>query len=250
MKHISELLSKNTDERGITDKHYIKDYLDVELTENETFDAIYEAKRKKYYVLKSQNYFKRINSNNVWDEIDANKLLHHFATRLAKSIIEPPTPKSLEILKDLCSYFLNEQGKYSINKGLLLPGNVGTGKTKIAQAVMSNPRYAYEYTTAKNITESYELGGDYWSHYLKPDNAIIIDDIGTERIAQIEYKKSSIESIAELIQHRYDACSLNNVVITTNLNAEAIGQRYGDRVRDRIRESFNVIIFKGESLRK
>ncbi len=250
MKHISELLTAPTDERGLPGKHYIDDYLQIELSDNETFDALYEAKKKKYYQIKTQEYYKRINSSNAWSGIDADKLLTRFTLRLTKSITTPPTDKSLHLLNELTNYFLNEQGKYSLNKGLLLLGNVGTGKTKIAQAIAYNPRYQYEYTTAKNLSECYEIGDDHWHHYITPNNAFIIDDIGTEKHAQQDYKKGLVESVSEFILSRYDTNSLSNVVITTNLNADAIGNRYGERVRDRIREAFNVIIFDGASLRK
>ncbi|MDA3943267.1 MAG: hypothetical protein PF694_06975 [Bacteroidetes bacterium] len=49
--------------------------------------------------------------------------------------------------------------------------------------------------------------------------------------------------MAEILLSRYDNLPFNQTHITTNLNADAIEQTYGSRLRSRMREMFNLIHF-------
>lgn len=249
MKHILSILPMRTDERGIPNKHYSTMYDEIMLTDKEQFDALYEARKKKYYNEQSKEYFRKVHSGSVWDGVTAEKLAAFFETKLQKLIGKKPVRQTIELLQQLSHYYMCEAGVLNPDKGLLFMGNVGTGKTKLALSVIRNPRYEYTYETTRNISECYEIGTDHWEQFLKSDKSYIFDDVGTELIAQIPYTRKTTESVAELIYKRYDSGSLNNVIITTNLDAEAIAARYGDRIRDRIKECFNVVVFDWDSLR-
>lgn len=77
---------------------------------------------------------------------------------------------------------------------------------------------------------------------------LFIDDVGTEQVEINNFGTKELP-IYEIFNRRYlDRRFL--MFITTNLKPSQMEERYGDRVRDRIKEMFNVIQIKGESRRK
>jgi DNA replication protein DnaC len=58
--------------------------------------------------------------------------------------------------------------------------------------------------------------------------------------------------MAEILLTRYDLFIAQNLIthITTNLSASEIEETYGNRVRSRMREQFNLIAFSNESIDK
>lgn len=237
--------------QGIEGKHYSSMYDDVVLSDEEVKEALYEARKKRYYKNKNQEYWDKINSiTNEWIDFTQSRLYDLFLNRLFKIIGKRPTEESMQYLKLLASYYIGDENEYKQDKGFLFVGGTGTGKTALATAIAKNPLYNYEITTAKNISECYEIGEDHWQQWLNPNKAIIIDDMGDEKAAQLEYKKGQIEVIDELLKLRYKDKSYNNIVITTNMNGDSISERYGDRLRSRMREMFNIVNFGTKDLRR
>jgi hypothetical protein len=76
------------------------------------------------------------------------------------------------------------------------------------------------------------------------------DDLGTE--GSLKYYGNECNVMAEILLTRYDLFIAQNLIthITTNLSASEIEETYGNRVRSRMREQFNLIAFGNESIDK
>lgn len=73
---------------------------------------------------------------------------------------------------------------------------------------------------------------------------LVIDDLGVEFLDRGGHFHSRLD---ELLDERYS--QMRPTLITTNLNAQAFKERYGDRITDRIREGCEFVEFSGNSLR-
>lgn len=69
------------------------------------------------------------------------------------------------------------------------------------------------------------------------------DDLGTEN--NLKYFGNECNVMAEILLSRYDLFITRKMLthITTNLNSSEIEELYGERVRSRMREQFNLIAF-------
>ena len=70
------------------------------------------------------------------------------------------------------------------------------------------------------------------------------DDLGAEK--QIKHFGNDCNVMAEILMSRYEQFIENNTVthITTNLSASELENYYGNRVRSRLRNMFNLIAFE------
>ena len=69
------------------------------------------------------------------------------------------------------------------------------------------------------------------------------DDLGAEK--QIKHFGNDCNVMAEILISRYEQFTQNNSIthITTNLSASELESYYGNRVRSRLRNMFNIIAF-------
>jgi DNA replication protein DnaC len=176
-------------------------------------------------------------------------------------------------IKVLFHYFLKEKKFFgcenlrrdisepSFDKGLLIIGGYGLGKTdffKVFEAVFKHhPGLRFKFFTAKGLVRDFEKCQtplDKEEFFKNTERKLIfIDDISSEHEASNYGKRDIIE---EILYNRYD-CRLRTFVscnYTTSDNCalrtlEDLGERYGSRVYDRLFEMFNIIEFKGKSYR-
>lgn len=182
---------------------------------------------------------------------------HQMPVPRGRTIIK--IPNAHQVLKNAMQYFLSLEGRkmqwlkaydevadwLSGNKGrgLFLYGSVGQGKSILSRYVI--PAIFLKYTN--RVVSVYDI--DEMNAKLdevKRKKFISLDDIGTE--ATINNFGNKREAFAEIIDNVEKQNNL--VVISTNLSKEAIVERYGDRVFDRIVATTRRILFTGESLRK
>lgn len=151
----------------------------------------------------------------------------------------------------------------SFDKGLLIIGNYGNGKSScmkaIAKALYRFNVDHFKYYNANTVVDMYESckSGDDKKDFWKKIGTRIkcFDDVKTERQAS-NYGK--IELFKDVIEKRYDkgfktfiTCNYHNDHPNDlQIGLEEFGDRYGGRVYDRLFEMFNVIEFKGGSMRK
>ncbi|PKR80701.1 ATPase [Brumimicrobium salinarum] len=159
--------------------------------------------------------------------------------------------EDIKILHKLIIYMIHEDiqcKKYGIdlNKGVLLTGPVGCGKTSwmnIIQVLLFQNQ-TFQVKSTRDI--AFEFNQEGFSTVLKYGNrnkTLCLDDIGVEQ--NIKFYGNECNTIAEILLKRYDLL-INHQVIThatTNLTANEIENIYGNRVRSRLRKMFNLISF-------
>lgn len=151
----------------------------------------------------------------------------------------------------------------ALEKGILLVGEYGTGKTWMMKLFMKNQRQVFFMRHAKEIANEYQKdGGDQKTYIDKFKNAIndsslfyhefsglCIDDIGIED-SKKNYGNSK-NVIGDIMELRYkDGNGGVFLHATTNLGVEGIEEKYGTRLRSRMREMFNYIVLTGGDRRK
>ena len=140
-----------------------------------------------------------------------------------------------------------------LHKGLLLSGPVGCGKTTLMQLFTQMvPRpMMFKIKPARLIAldfskQGYDIIHNY-SRLTRISLSLCLDDIGAE--PEMKHFGTPISVIGEILLSRYDMFVSNGVYThaTTNLNANELAIRYGERVRSRMRSMFNLISFESES---
>jgi DNA replication protein DnaC len=133
--------------------------------------------------------------------------------------------------------------KNNEGKGLAMIGANGRGKTVFGRYIIP---YLFAEFHRKIITtvDAHEM--NVRLDELLKKRLVSIDDIGTEeqRIIFGERRWALPELMDKAEKNR------NIIILTSNLDADAIQKKYGIRTRERIRATCKVVIFKGGSLRK
>ena len=156
------------------------------------------------------------------------------------------------IIRKLCHYFIKDKDnceKYEIdvNKGILLSGPVGCGKTSLMKLLryivpMQRP---YEMIPCRNVVFSFNHLGFKTIEEYGNTKFFCFDDLGVEPAGRFYGKDLNV--MGEVLLSRYELYLQTKHKIkthaTTNLNAEELEERYGNRVRSRMRELFNLIAF-------
>lgn len=146
------------------------------------------------------------------------------------------------------------------NKGLYLVGAKGTGKSIALRALsysLKKTNVAFKIVNANDIAEDMATGNNGEYYHSNFDNGsnrpfnLGIDDLGFER-KKIMYFGNEVCPLAYILSKRYMLLPKGIMThITSNLTGSDIEENgYGDRIRDRLREMCNEIVFKGESRRK
>lgn len=156
-------------------------------------------------------------------------------------------------IKAIC-FFLSSNERFNtelgldLRKGILVSSTTGVGKTETIKAVMNNPFNPISIYSMIDITDFVKKEGEF---NLRVGNRIIcLDDVGTEQ-PTVKHYGTEINWFKDFIETYYlEEHPFNKLIITTNLTGEQIEERYGKRVRSRMREMLNQIAFKGEDLRK
>lgn len=130
-------------------------------------------------------------------------------------------------------------GNLKVEKGVLIFGGYGTGKTTIARVFAKV--WGFKQASCINVIQEhpnwkkYEMGEWYF------------DDLGAE-MEPMYAKRSNLKAISALLEQRY--YNGQRTMITTNLTPKEIGEQYGERMEDRIHEMFNIYSLLGESHRR
>jgi hypothetical protein len=163
-------------------------------------------------------------------------------------------PEDHGVLLKLCNYIIRDFGscrKAGIDpdKGILLSGPVGCGKTSMMKLIRHLvPHYRpYEIIPARNITFGFNhLGYSIIEDYGN-GRYYCFDDIGVEPMGRHFGKDCNV--IGEILLSRHELFMKTGLRThaTTNLNARELEERYGNRVRSRMRQLFNLIAFDPET---
>jgi DNA replication protein DnaC len=170
------------------------------------------------------------------------------------------------IITKIVAYFLkdeficNQEG-IDLKKGIILTGPIGCGKTSIMSLMkyfIDNSKCIYLVKSCRDISfefikEGYEIIPRYTTKSFTRNGLhetpryFCFDDLGTEN--NLKYYGNECNVMAEILLSRYDLFVKSNLLthITTNLSATEIENHYGNRVRSRMREQFNLISFTAQS---
>lgn len=137
-----------------------------------------------------------------------------------------------------------------LNKGILLTGPVGCGKTSWMHLIrlLAHPEQQFMVKSSREIAFEFNKEGyEVINHYGKRNRRLCLDDIGVEQ--NIKFYGNECNTIAEVLLQRYELQVNHGIVThaTTNLSASQLEEIYGNRVRSRLRSMFNLISFSESS---
>ena len=157
-----------------------------------------------------------------------------------------------DVLLKLCSYFIKDKANCEVfgidlEKGILLSGPVGCGKTRLMQLLrhLVPTQPVYEIIPCRNITFGFNHLGFKTIEQYGNTRFFCFDDMGVEPTGR--FYGNDVNVIGEVLLSRYDLYLKTKYRIkthaTTNLSADELEAQYGNRVRSRMRELFNLIAF-------
>src|SRR5574343_502445 len=165
------------------------------------------------------------------------------------------------IIYKLIAYFLKDevtcfQYNINLNKGILLSGPIGCGKTSIMNIMkyLTPTEHKFFVKPCRDISFEFIQDGYQIIHkyskgklYEYEPKTICFDDLGTE--SNLKYYGNECNVMAEILLSRYDVYIAKRIQthITTNHSASEIETQYGNRVRSRMRELFNLIAYDNNS---
>lgn len=158
------------------------------------------------------------------------------------------------LLFKLCNYIIGDLencGSAHIDpkKGILLTGPVGCGKTSIMKLLRHLTPHIkkYELFPCRNVVFSFNGLGYRVIEDYGNSGYYFFDDLGVEPVGKHYGKDCDV--MGEILISRHDLFIRTGIRthITTNLTSDEIEERYGHRVRSRMRELFNLVAFDPQS---
>lgn len=264
----------------------MESYKHIELSDDELTLAIIEAKRKKEAILREQEREVRAQKNRdiltghkwgirqtepfmLWRAANSSLFKGRFVVdetnelmfKLLVAYFSPADECRDEFIK-IASQMEVENANY--DKGVMLAGNFGVGKTWMMQLFQANQRQCFRLRPAKHIADAFGLAGEETQdEFIKPfrnpfedpdvffqkESGLCIDDMGTEDVKNHYGNKKNV--VGDLIEIKY-ANKTTGVMLhaTTNLTTDQLKEFYGLRVVSRMREIFNFIELPGCDRRK
>lgn len=244
----------------------MESYDHIILTSQEQEEALRLARRAKHLSQESERYYEKVRSKPLFRQLSKDEL-RAMVIKTGRDItpsfvIDEENEPAFEAM---VLYFSGDKAfeglgaGYSLNKGLLVLGPVGCGKTTLLRAFAGNSRNAFCVVSCRKVVDEYSKTGaialDTYSS-LKPVYAhqyygqtgigYGFDDLGTEEVKK--HFGNEVNTMAEIILNRYDNLGLKGKThITSNLTISDVEERYGSRVRSRLREMCNLISFNPSS---
>lgn len=236
---------------GLSSEVSVEQYNEITLSTEQSAEALRLGREQEFLRLQREEYRKRLIASPQYPKFTADQLWAFFGMQYEIDC------ENEKIVWDLCRYFSGDP-KFSgdLEKGILLAGNVGTGKSSIMQFFGRNQIFSYRLMSCRDVEtefseKGYEtidtfsvnlpvsLNGNPFGHQVI---GYCFDDMGTEGNSKYFGKEKNM--MAEVILNRYDRrLPKQSTHITTNLTASDITQIYGTRVTDRLKEMVNIIQF-------
>lgn len=156
--------------------------------------------------------------------------------------------KAFEILENI-----------SLQKGLMVFGSYGTGKTssfQIIQGIAKQyqvPELWFPSISTQEVVAKFNLDKnkeEIIQYYSK--GVFLFDDLGSEMAGNNIYQYGKEEVFVRILLNRYRIFETKGTktYITTNLGMDQIENRYGSQIADRSRQMFNLLKLDGPSRRK
>ena len=232
-------------------------YSEVELTEEENKTAILLAKKQKYYSEKLSEYKKKLSEKTEYENYTPTDLY----TKIHESgfVVDE---KNKQIIWDLCRYFSGDpRGAYDLRKGIMLYGPVGCYKTSLMKFFANNQSNSFVIYPVNDISAQFAKEGhdailkyksmiastDTFRTFGQKEIGICFDDFGTEVDKKHYGNESNVMTEIILSRHMNHYKLIGKTHFTTNISADGICERYGERVKSRLREMVNLVAFPDDS---
>lgn len=237
------------------------------LTPDEQAEAIRKAVLKKEADIRQKNYWSHLKkpdekknwrtSVEIIEDIEDN--CHEDKIPF---VIDDENRKVIELLSQ---YFAGdpefEKDGRSLDKGIFLFGGVGIGKTHLMKLFRSQQRKPFRIVDCSDIAAEYKKDGEdgivkyfndivvhernYWNH---ERIGWCFDDMGIENNTKFFGNESNV--MERIIERRYRSDIPLTTHIISNLSTADVEQRYGIRIRERLREMMNLIVFDAKQSRR
>ena len=195
-------------------------------------------------------YFEIIDNQKIYDFEKTMTFLNQVGKNKFGSKFQLQRSDS-KILYQLMAYAIRDaeacqKHKLDLSKGILLIGKVGCGKTSLMDLfrILHYREFNYVIHATREIAKEFNISGyEVLNKYGKMNKIICFDDLGVE--SNIKHFGNDCNTMAEILLSRYDLLKYSGILThaTTNLNADELEKMYGNRVRSRLREMFNLISF-------
>ena len=161
--------------------------------------------------------------------------------------------RTKENCRRLAAYLTADNPKF----GIMLCGICGNGKTTMLYAFQSamnwlsdcrcfgDERKGIRVIDAKEIAAYAKEPKSF--HEIRSTDMLGIEDMGREATEVIDFG-NVLNPVIDLLEYRYNQQLFT--FITTNLKADEVRKKYGDRIADRFNEMLEVIIFGNTTYRK
>lgn len=231
----------------------MENYSNVELTEEEIQAALQQAKKEKVRRQKESEYWERVKSPKKYLTTTADELI--YMVKLNPDLILNEDNK--DVIRMLAYYFSEDPRMSEVgldqNKGIILAGPTGCGKTTLMKLYANNMHQSYSVISCRKVGYDFAEQGFkaievYSQNFRGLENpfgqkefGMCFDDLGTDEERRRYGDK--VNAMEEILLGRYDNVPFRFTHITTNLTVEQMGDIYGPRVRSRMSEMFNLISF-------
>lgn len=167
-------------------------------------------------------------------------------------------------MNQLFLYMEGRSDRLNANKGLLLRGDIGTGKSTIMQILNRYSHFTrgktkggypvggFRIDSASYIANSYSMRGkdalELYTYNSGTPRMICFDELGREPMPA-KYFGTELNVMQYIFQCRYELRHEALTHATTNKTISEIQRLYGAYIADRINEMFNVVELNGSSRR-
>ncbi len=228
-----------------------------------------------------ENFSREKKEGSIWDKNQTTPTIFNFNTEF--QIVKKEAVKifnyeyefdefAAPAISKLIRYFNNdtslEDEKFSLYKGILLSGGIGSGKSDVIELIRKyilrqKKAGAYRTFSAETITSDYAAKGtaglsqyvhnpiiNSYGYEVRNPFVLCIDDLGIEN-RSVKHYGDSEDVISKLLYQRYELFKTGTRThATTNLDVAGLKERYDDRIMSRISEMFNIIVLHGTDRRK
>lgn len=181
------------------------------------------------------------------------------------------TDQNRQILNNLFSYCVGEDGEYDTNKGIWLCGSIGTGKSTLMKIIsrfdlaLNPPHSVCENNVWKTVSGGFMIhnctnvatffssngidGLDAYTYNNSNPKTIGFDELGREP-KLVKSFGTELNVMQYIFQVRYELREVCKTHVTTNMHPDGMNKFYDYYIADRAKEMFNVIELNGKSLRR